>query len=292
MKNAKIGYALVLPTVFLLLLIIVYPLVYSFIISLTNSAFTRLDSYSFVGLENYRELLRDDFFVKSVILTLYFVVVSIFIELVLGMVMALVLNTGLKGCGLARAFLVLPWALPGTVTAGIWRFMFQIDYGFVNGLLRLLGYDSSIGWLSSDNLAMNSVIFAEVWRMTPFFALLLLSGLSTISDDLYEAARVDGANEWHIFWRVTLPLLKPIIGIILVIRTIFTFQNLEMVYVMTRGGPGISTYLTPYYLYREGFVNMRIGNASAISYYIVVLIVLFCVFYVSFLIRRDRESVG
>jgi len=207
------------------------------------------------------------------------------------MVMALVLNIGLKGSGLARAFLVLPWALPGTVAAGIWRFMFQSDYGFINGFLRLLGYDSGIIWLGKPAFAINSVIFAEVWRMAPFFALLLLSGLSTIPDDLYEAGRIDGASEWQMFWRITVPLLKPIIGIILVIRTIFTFQNLEMVYVMTKGGPGISTYLTPYYMYRQGFVNMKIGEASAVSYYLVVLIGIFCIFYVYFLIRRSNENV-
>jgi len=289
LKEKSTPYVLIFPTMILVLLIIAYPLVSSFIVSLSDSVFTKLDSSSFIEFQNYKKLLSDELFIKSIKITLYFVVVSVFFELIIGMIMALVLNIGLKGSGFTRALLVIPWALPGTVVAGMWRFLFQSDYGFVNGVLRLLGFNADILWLSSSPLAIHAVIFAEVWRMAPFFGLILLSGLSTVPNELYEAGRVDGANEWQMFWRITIPLMKPVIGVVLIIRTIFTFQNLEMVYVMTKGGPGSDTFLLPYYMYRVSFVNMKIGYGSAIAYYILVLIGIFCVFYIFGLVRQTDE---
>lgn len=289
LKEKSTPYVFIFPTIILVLLIIAYPLVYSFIVSLSNSVFTKLDSSRFIGFQNYKRLLSDELFIKSIKITLYFVVISVFFELVIGMIMALVLNIGLKGSGFTRTLLVIPWALPGTIVAGIWRFLFQSDYGFVNGFLRLLGFNVGILWLSSSPLAINTVIFAEVWRMAPFFGLMLLSGLSTIPNELYEAGKIDGANEWQMFWRITIPLIKPIIGIVLIIRTVFAFQNLEMVYVMTKGGPGSDTFLLPYYMYRVSFVNMKVGYGSAMAYYILVLTGIFCTFYIFGLVRQTNR---
>lgn len=287
LREKRTAYMLILPTIILVVLAILYPLVYSFIISLTNSVFTKMDSASFVGFKNYWQLLHDNLFIKSVKVTLYFVIVSVFLELVIGMMIAMLLNIKLKGTSFVKALLVVPWALPGTVIAGIWRFIFQSDYGFVNGFLRLLGFEANILWLSSSPLAISVVIFAEVWRNAPFFGLILLAGLSTIPGKLYEAAKLDGGNEWQIFWRITVPLLKPIIGIILIIRTIFSFQSIGLVYVLTKGGPGTDTYFIPFYLYRESFVNMRIGKGSAMAYYLALLIAIFCVIYLISLIRKS-----
>lgn len=289
LKEKSTPYVFIFPTIILVLLIIAYPLVYSFIVSLSNSVFTKLDSSRFIGFQNYKRLLSDELFIKSIKITLYFVVISVFFELVIGMIMALVLNIGLKGSRFTRTLLVIPWALPGTIVAGIWRFLFQSDYGFINGFLRLLGFNVGILWLSSSPLAINAVIFAEVWRMAPFFGLILLSGLSTIPNELYEAGKIDGANEWQMFWRITIPLIKPIIGIVLIIRTVFAFQNLEMVYVMTKGGPGSDTFLLPYYMYRVSFVNMRVGYGSAMAYYILVLTGIFCTFYIFGLVRQTNR---
>ncbi len=289
LKEKSTPYVFIFPTIILVLLIIAYPLVYSFIVSLSYSVFTKLDSSRFIGFQNYKRLLSDELFIKSIKITLYFVVVSVFFELVIGMIMALVLNIGLKGSGFTRTLLVIPWALPGTIVAGIWRFLFQSDYGFINGFLRLLGFNVGILWLSSSPLAIHAVIFAEVWRMAPFFGLILLSGLSTIPNELYEAGKIDGANEWQMFWRITIPLIKPIIGIVLIIRTVFAFQNLEMVYVMTKGGPGSDTYLLPYYMYRVSFVNMKVGYGSAMAYCILVLTGIFCTFYIFGLVRQTKR---
>ena len=288
LREKRTAYMLIAPTIILVVLVILYPLVYSIITSLTNSVFTKMDSASFVGFKNYWQLLHDNLFLKSVRVTLYFVIVSVFFELVIGMMIAMLLNIKLKGTSFVKALLVVPWALPGTVIAGIWRFIFQSDFGFVNGFLRLLGFETNILWLGSSPLAISVVIFTEVWRSAPFFGIILLAGLSTIPGELYEAARLDGGNEWQIFWRITVPLLKPIIGIILIIRTIFLFQSIELVYVLTQGGPGTDTFFIPFYLYRESFVNMRIGKGSAMAYYLALLIAIFCVIYVISLTRKSR----
>lgn len=275
-------FLFIFPTVLVVLAVVIYPLIDSFVISLSDAVFGKTGSSAFVGFQNYINLFKDDLFIKSLYITIYFTVIAVFFELIIGMIMALVLNMNLKGSGFARALLIIPWALPGTVVAGIWRFIFHTDFGFINGFLRLLGFDVNILWLSSSPLAMHSVLVAEIWRMTPCFGLLLLSGLSTISDDLYEAGRIDGASGWRIFWNITLPLLKPIIGITLIIRTMFTFQNLEMVYVLTKGGPGTDTYLLPYYTYRDSFVEMHIGTGSSMAYMILFLTLIFCLCYFKF----------
>ena len=288
LKRPTFYYILVLPAILIELLVVGYPLVNSFIISMTNSDFTKLGKSAFILFGNYKSLLSDSIFLKSLLVTTYFVTVSIACELVLGMIMALALNAGLRGSGFTRALLVIPWALPGTVVAGIWRFLFQSQFGLANGVLRLLGFHGNILWLGSSPLAINAVIFAEVWRMAPFFGLMLLSGLSTISNELYEAAEIDGASGWQSFWRITFPLMRSIIAVVLVIRTIFAFQNLEMVYVLTRGGPGTDTYVLPFYVYVASFQHLKVGYGSAIAYYIALLIGLFGFVYIGF-IRRSEQ---
>ena len=262
---------------------------YSFYISLHNLMLNQPEAMEFIRFGNYLRLLNDPLFLRSMGLTLYFVGLSVFLQLIVGMAMALVLNEPLKGRGWVRALLVLPWALPGTVVGGIWRWIYHADYGLINGLLRILGVlKGSLLWLG-PGMALNAVVFAEVWRMAPFAGLMLLAGLATIPRQLYDAARVDGATGWQIFWYITLPLLKPTIGIILVMRTMFAFQNLELVYVLTKGGPGTQTYLLPYYMYTVSFNQLQAGYGSAMAYGITILIALVCGIYLLTLSLSERR---
>lgn len=279
-------YFLLSPSGLIVILVMIYPFFYSLFVSLTDQNFGR-DIFNFVGLANYIRLFRTDpVFIRSLLLTLYFVFASVFFEFVFGMIIALVLNRRGILVGFIRALLVVPWAIPGTIVSGIWRFLYLRDYGFFNQFFRLLGFSGDVQWIGAK-LAMPSVIIAEVWRMTPLVALLLLAGLTNIPQEIYDAASADGANAWHTFWRITLPMLKPVIAIVFVIRIIFSFQNIEMVYVLTRGGPGTATYLLPYEMYKVMFVNLKAGYGSSIAYTTTFLVGSICLIYL--LLNRERK---
>jgi len=287
-KNSA-PYVLIAPAVTLIILVMIYPSIYSFIITLTNLKLGKVN-VDFIGLENYISLFtRDDIFYHSMYLTIYFVLATNFFEFIIGMLMALALNRKGKFCGIVKALLVIPWALPGTIVSGMWRFIYLRDYGFINVFLRSIGFSGNIQWLGYK-LAMGSVMFAEVWRMTPFVALMLLAGLSSIPQEVYDAASIDGANAWDIFWRITLPMLKPILAIVFILRTIFAFQNMEMIYVLTKGGPGTATLLLPYYMYRMMFVYLRAGYGNSIAYIATLVVGIICLSYL--FIFRDRDRIG
>ena len=221
---------------------------------------------SFVGLGNYTSILGYNLFWKSFSITAYFTFVSVFLELVIGLGIALLLNQKLRGSGFVKGMLILPWALPGIVVAGMWRWIYHPDYGLINGTLRQLGIlNGSFSWLGSPSMALNSIIITDMWRMAPFIALILLAGMATISPRLYDASKIDGADSWHRFWHITLPLLKPFIFVVVVIRVMFSFQIFDLIFVLTRGGPGTATYSLTYLTWMRGFNQLHMGYGAAIS---------------------------
>jgi ABC-type sugar transport system permease subunit len=187
------------------------------------------------------------------------------LELLLGLGIALVLNQGFRGRGLLRAVVLVPWAIPTVVSSQMWRFIFNDRYGLVNFLL--FGTDTSryIAPLADPYLAMISIMAAEIWKTTPFAALILLAGLQGISDDLYEAASVDGASSWQKFRHITLPLLKPALLLALLFRTIDALRVFDLVYVMTQGGPADATNVLQFYGYKKTFAEGMVGYGSAIA---------------------------
>jgi multiple sugar transport system permease protein len=215
---------------------------------------------SFIGLENYHYLLRDERFWNAVKNTTYFVVVSVSLEMLLGLCCALLLQRRFPGRGLARALVLVPWAVPNVVAARFWEWILNSDYGVLNYLLGM-----KINWLGSPFWAMQAAVLADVWKTTPFAVLLLLAGLQVIPPDLYQAARIDGANSWQLFRHVTLPLLKPVILLVLLFRTMDAARVFDLIYVLTGGGPANRTETLVVYAYKSLYRMLEFGYGSALS---------------------------
>ena len=204
--------------------------------------------------------------------------VTVAAELVLGMVIALVINRWFPGRGMVRAAVLIPWALTTVVAAKMWQLIYQAEYGLLNRILNDLGIiDGYKPWIASPDFAIWAMIGADVWKTTPFVALLLLAGLQLIPGDLHEASAIDGAGAWQTFWRVTLPLLKPTILVALLFRIIDAARMFDLPFVLTGGGPGFQTETLTLYTYRTLFQNLSfgMGSALAVSIFLIVLMVSF-----------------
>ncbi|HKA33266.1 MAG TPA: sugar ABC transporter permease [Candidatus Binatia bacterium] len=256
----------VLPSLFLVALFSIYPICDS-----ARLSFYRMIlmlpwlGEKFVGLENYGDLAGDPVVLASLGVTLLFVAVSAALEVSIGAGMALLLNESFRGRGLVRAAVLVPWAIPTVVSSQMWRYIFNDRYGLFNFLL--FGRDASryLAPLAEPGLARAAIVFADVWKTSSFAALIILAGLQTIPDELYEAAEVDGASAWQKLRRITLPLLKPALLLALLFRTIDAFKVFDLVFVMTQGGPADSTNVLQFYGYKKIFAEGMIGYGSAIS---------------------------
>jgi trehalose/maltose transport system permease protein len=223
-----------------------------------------LDRY--VGLANFAHLLHDTRFWKSLGTTLYFAVVAVSVEVLLGLVLALLLHRSFAGRGVARAAVLLPWALPTVVAARMWEWIYNPDFGIMNHLLRRAGVlVAPLSWLGDPFWAIHAAILADVWKTTPFASLLLLAGLSAIPTDLSRAARVDGAGEAAAFFGVTLPLLRPALVVTALFRFLDSFRIFDAIYVLTGGGPANTTETLAVYVYKTLFQTLRFGYGSALA---------------------------
>jgi multiple sugar transport system permease protein/N,N'-diacetylchitobiose transport system permease protein len=270
---------------------VLYPVVRTFITSLYDVNSPMPGSYPFVGLDNYVKVFQDPGFYSVLGHTLYFTLVSTFAELALGIAIALLLDAPLKGRWFWRSLVVLPWALPTIVNGALWRWIYNGQYGALNGLLSTLGIsDTPHQWLGSPFLALNMVIIADVWKNTSIVAFFILAGLQTIPDDVREAARVDGASAWRSFWAITLPLLVPSIAVVLILRTIEAFKVFDIIYVMTGGGPANGTQTIAFYTYLQAFSNQLYGYGSALAYLIVLAVFAMAMVYLRIL--RQGQMAG
>jgi multiple sugar transport system permease protein len=284
--DAGVGYLFVLPLVVLVLLLIAYPLGSAVYLSLTE----KYVGYPprFVGLKNYVDLTGDPVFRKVIWNSAVFTVGSVTVKLMIGFLMALSLHQALFARRLVRGILLLPWVVPTVITALAWHWMFDALRGFINVSLETLGLiGEPIAWLGQPTTAMMAVVVVNIWRGFPFFGVSLLAGLQAIPADLYEAAAVDGASATQRFRHVTLPGLRPVIFVTALISTIFTLNDFNIVYVMTRGGPGIATHILATYTYEVGFQALRWGRAVAVSMYLMPLVVVLIVVLARRLTRED-----
>lgn len=258
-----------------------YPILHSAYLSLHN-IILGLASHGkpYVGLENYRKLIHDQVAVRSLFNTFVFVFSSTSLELIFGMVIALLIHKKFRGRGVVRAAILIPWAIPTVVASQMWRFILNDQYGFLN--LALFGKEvaSYKAWLANPSFALLAIIIADVWKTSSFSALLLLAGLQTIPDDLYEAARIDGASSWQQFWRITLPLLKPAILIAILFRTMDAFRVFDLVFVMTQGGPADATNVLQFYGYKKIFAEGFLGYGSTISVLVFLTVLAISLLYI------------
>lgn len=280
-QDRRFGYMLVAPAVIVLLAITVYPLIYNLWNSFHNDVVTTGLPSTWSGLANYKRIFTDNLFVPSLVRTLGFTVVSVAIETLIGLGLALALNRAFPGRGLVRAAVFIPWAVPTVVSAQLWKEMFDPQHGFVNYILTVLHLPGAhTTWLAETWTAWAGILVADAWRNTPFMAIVLLAGLQVIPHDIYEAATVDGASPWQAFRRLTLPLLKPALLVALIFRTLSSFLIFDVVYNMTGGQPGNSTSVLSYLDYQAFLVQFDFGYGGAVSVALVVFALMIAAMYV------------
>ncbi len=264
-QERRTGWWLLTPALLLLLLVYAYPIARSFGLSLvTQNLGTELQPV-FAGLDNYSRMALDGRFWQTIGNTVFFTVVSVILELLLGLGIALVLNQAFPSRGAVRTIALLPWALPTALIATTWTWIFNDQFGVWNDILLRLGLiQTGVNWLGDPNWAMWTVIAADVWKTTPFIAILLLAGLQSIPPDLYEAHALDGATRWQSFYRITLPLLLPQILIAGLFRFAQAFGVFDLVQVMTGGGPGGATETVSLYIYATIMRYLDFGYGAAL----------------------------
>ena len=284
--EAWVAAAFVAPAALVLLLVVVLPLARSLWMSLFDIVLTRPGEEPFVGLGNYIEQLTSGDFWGAAGRALYFTVVSTALELSLGLALALLMDQPLRGRWLLRTIIILPWALPTIVNALMWRWIDNAEYGSLNALLTQTGLISDYQpWLSNSDTAMWMVIIADVWKMTPLVAILLLAGLQSVDRELVEVARVDGAGFRQIFRYILLPLLTPMILIVLVLRTMEAFKVFDIIWIMTHGGPANSTQTIAIYAYQTAYGGFDFGRGAALGYLMALVIVVLAAVYIRLLGR-------
>lgn len=279
MRDRESVNRFVLPALILLSFITIYPLFYVFYLSLHRRLLI-FDISRFVGFDNYLFLLRDDRFWNALKNTIYFTSVSVSLELLFGFCIALLLNRQFRFRGIVRAIVLVPWAVPTVVSGRMWEWIYNTDFGILNYLLG-----TKINWLGSPQWAMNAAIFMDVWKTTPFVAILLIAGLQIIPRELYQAARVDGAGNWAVFRKINLPLLKPVILVVLIFRTLDAFRVFDAVYVLTGGGPANTTETLSIYAYKVLFQTLQFGYGSTLSVVVFICVGGISLFYIKALGR-------
>ncbi len=284
------GMLLYLPAVIVICLIIVYPLLYALFMSFTNYRPT-LRETSMVGFSNYIKILSDSSFWGAMLRSLVFTFSSLGLQIVFGLALAQLFNhPDLKFRNLFRGLAIMPWLIPTVSVALIFKWMFNDLYGILNYLMVDIGIlDSPKAWMSNGTTAMVILIIANVWRGTPLMFTMFLAGLQGIPRDYYEAATVDGASAWKQYIKITLPLLTPVIMVSGVLRFIWTFNFYDLPWVMTGGGPGEATQTTPVYAYRTAFSAYRLGEGSAISIILFIVLLGFAALY--FAARKRQGSI-
>jgi multiple sugar transport system permease protein len=263
------GLPWVLPAVLILVTLSIYPMIYSVKVSVTDASggFT---------LANFVRLFQDRLFGAAAVQTIVLTLVALVIEFVLGMALAVLIDSLARARPLFRAGLLVPMLLPPVVAAVAWRLIYNPQFGVLNGTLRRIGVNTApLTWTSGENSALLSVILVDVWEWTPFLFLLLSAGLQAIPPEPIEAARIDGAGAWRIFWDVTLPLLKPTVLLALLLRAMDLVRIFDQIFILTQGGPGTATETVSLYIYRTAFRFSNFGYAAAMSFVLLAATIVF-----------------
>jgi trehalose/maltose transport system permease protein len=287
-RQTRLAWMMLAPALLVVGAVAFYPLGVTIYQSFTDQQFLAgIEPTKFVGLRNYRDLIHDTVFRDSIVVTVKFTLITVAFEFVLGMIIALVVNSGFKGRGLMRAVMLVPWAIPTVVSARMWQWMYNDIYGPFNDiLLRLHVIDHGVAWISQPSTSLASVAAVDIWKTTPFVALLLLAGLQVIPTELYEAANVDGVGKWNQFRKITLPLLMPAILVTLIFRTLDSLRVFDVFYVFF--GNRLDTQTMAIYDQNTIVSTGDVGYGAAISVAIFLIIGLFVVIYTTFMRVQER----
>jgi multiple sugar transport system permease protein len=269
--DRRFGWLMSAPGLGLLLLVVLFPVFWALYTSVHDYTLINPHFDDFTGAENYRKAVSDPEFRHSLTLTFWFVITVVALEFALGFLVALMLNSVERFKPVYYGILLCPLLMNPVIVGLIWRMFLHPSLGIVNYLLGLVDIPP-VNWLGSTKVAFWTIVMVDIWHQVSFMIVLLLAGLSALPREPYEAARVDGASPWQSFIHITLPLMLPVIAVTLLIRMIFAVKTYDLVYIMTRGGPGVSTDLVSYFIYRTAFVSLNIGEASAMSAILLAII--------------------
>lgn len=288
-RYENVGLLYVMPAFLYMILFVGYPIIQNIILSVQDVTMKNLISEDrlFIGVKNYLEIFRDKVFVTSLWNTLIFTVSCLVIQFLIGFLLALFFNQNFKFAKPVRGLLMMPWMIPITVTALMFKFIFGTDVGILNYILRSIGLiKENIEWLTTPGTAMFAIICANIWIGIPFNMILISTGLTTIPQELYESASIDGAGKVQSFFRITLPLLKPTIESVLILGFIYTFKVYDLVYVMTGGGPVNSTHMLSTYSYKLSFEMFKYSKGAAVANVLLVILLIVGTFY----LRATKEE--
>jgi multiple sugar transport system permease protein len=265
-RTSILPYVLLSPAVLATVIIVFYPMVQALITSLYNNILWKPRAVRFIGLDNYIAIWNDPVFWSSLGRTAVWIGLTVPLQLALGLVTALLLNQTFRWRALARSLILIPWALPSVVIGLMWSWIYNPQVGLLNDLMLRLGLlQSAVPWLANPDTSLYAIIVALVWQGFPFFAIMILAGLQTIPHSLYEAADIDGASDFQQFWHITLPALKSVLVTAVMLRIIWVANSVDVIYVMTGGGPGYATHTLPLYALKRTYASMDFGYGSALA---------------------------
>ena len=280
LRKKSIPYLMLLPTLALITVFMLYPMFRTIQLSFQNSTILTEANAIFIGLTNYENLMKDDVFIKSVQNTIPWTIINVLLQLVIGTLIALMLNQKFKGRGLMRALAFSPWAVGGMIVALIFKFLFNGSVGVIGDLLLKLGItDTRMAWYADAKPALATMIVANTWRGIPFFAVTILAALQGIPEEIYESSRVDGSNAFSRFFKITLPMIKDTVLLTTLLRTIWTLNIVDIIYSMTGGGPNNATITLPVYIMQKFTDTLDSSYCSAMAVMMVLALVIFAVLY-------------
>lgn len=290
LKEATIGYVLIGPSIILMILLLFIPIVYSFYLSFMDTSLSK-PLAEFIGFKGYVELFQNKYTLVVLRSSFLWTVLVVFFQFSLGLFSAVLLNRTFRLRWLIRSVVILPWVLPGVIAAMVWKLIYDAQLGFLSNLLLKLHIikNLSIDWLGTPNLSLFAVIFTGIWKGFGFSMLMSLAALQTVPKELYEAAKIDGANDFQVFFKVTIPSISNVIRITLLLISVWTFNYFEIIYVMTGGGPIKSTHIAPTYIYELAFRNFNFGDASRFAIISFIIVSIISIVYIrEFLKKEDR----
>jgi multiple sugar transport system permease protein len=270
-ENPLIPYVLLAPASIILFVLLVFPILWNVYVAMHDVSFTTiLKDWEFVGFKNYLNLFQDDYFYQSLKVSAIFVGGCVLFQWLIGLLLAQLLSQRLRGTEMFRLIFVLPWLFSAVIVGFSWRWMYNDKFGLINHFLRTVGLPT-LKWLGNPSVAPWSIVISNIWFGTPFSMLFMGSALATINQELYEAARVDGASRWQMFSRITLPLLKPFIAVNLILISVWTVNLFDLQLTMTGGGPLYSTTTTSLYMYREAFELGHLSVGASVGFMLLVI---------------------
>lgn len=289
-KKSYSRWLFVLPAIILVVALFIYPICSSVVYSFTNKNLIR-STYKFVGLKNYAAVLWDPEFWKSFLNSLKWTVLSLVGQILVGFTAALALKRIKMAKGVYKTLLIIPWAFPSIVIAFSWKWILNGVYGFLPNILLKMGIcNTPPQFLSSGTLAFATLVLINIWFGAPMIMVNVLSALETVPKDQYEAAQIDGARPWQSFYLVTVPHIKMLVGLLVVLRTVWIFNNFDLIYLITGGGPAGTTQTIPLYAYNMGWSTKLIGRSSAVTVLLFIFLMVICGIYFAVINQWERED--